>query len=103
LEFFKTMKVDAVPKGRGRSGFAGTTKVAIYLVDGQFYAIKNFCPHAGAALAVGRMDGPVVECSRHQWKFNVQTGACLTNGMFTVQNYPTKVEDGYVWVGIGPG
>lgn len=100
MEYYKTMKADALRPNRGRSAFAGTTKVAVFNAEGEIFAVKNFCPHAGAALAPGKMDGPVVECPRHKWRFNVETGSCLTNPMFEVRRYPVKIEDGYIWVGI---
>ena len=103
LQFFKVARPDAVREGRGRSVFAGTTRVALFRVDGEIYAVKNFCPHAGSALAPGRVNGLTVECPRHGWRFNLADGRCLTNKMYSIPCYPTKIEDGWVWVGLQAG
>ncbi|MEK6281952.1 MAG: Rieske 2Fe-2S domain-containing protein [Acidobacteriota bacterium] len=53
-------------------------ELAVYNVDGEFYATNNFCPHKGAPLAEGRLCGSVIECDWHGWQFDVRTGECLT-------------------------
>ena len=80
--------------------FAGTTRVALFRVKGEVYATSNACPHAGAPLSGGTCRGELVTCPRHGWLFNVRTGACLTQTMYAVKTYPTRVEDGVVWVGV---
>lgn len=51
--------------------------VALYRVDGQWCAIKDFCPHAGARLSEGALDGTVVTCPQHGSQFDVRTGERL--------------------------
>jgi nitrite reductase/ring-hydroxylating ferredoxin subunit len=53
-------------------------ELAIYNIDGEYYATENFCPHKGALLSDGRLCGHVVECGWHGWQFDVRTGECLT-------------------------
>ena len=99
---FKVVERSRLVQGRGRVAWAGTTKIAVFLVDGRVYAMKNFCPHAGGSLGTGRVNGLVVECPRHKWGFHLQTGACLKQKMYAVKTYPAEVRDGYVWVDIPP-
>jgi len=56
----------------------GGDEVAVFNVDGEYYAIENFCPHKGAPLSEGLLCGHIVECSLHGWLFDVRTGECLT-------------------------
>ena len=35
------------------------------------------------------------------FQFNVETGACLKQKMYSVNTYPVEVRDGYVWVAVG--
>lgn len=56
----------------------GDDEVAVFNVDGEYYAIENFCPHKGAPLSEGALCGHVVECALHGWQFDVRTGECLT-------------------------
>ena len=53
-------------------------ELAVYNVDGEYYATENFCPHRGAALSEGALRGHVIECGSHGWQFDVRSGACLT-------------------------
>jgi nitrite reductase/ring-hydroxylating ferredoxin subunit len=51
--------------------------VAVYHVDGRISVIEDVCPHAGAQLSAGVVDGCVVTCPRHGSQFDVQTGERL--------------------------
>jgi nitrite reductase/ring-hydroxylating ferredoxin subunit len=53
-------------------------ELAVFNIDGEYYAIDNFCPHKGAPLSEGQICGHIVECSWHGWQFDVRTGECLT-------------------------
>ena len=53
-------------------------EVAVYNVDGEYYATENFCPHKGARLSEGILCGYIIECGLHGWQFDVRTGECLT-------------------------
>lgn len=64
----------------GRLGFVGRIEdtpagaISIYHVDNRLYAVADACPHAGAALSEGRLDGDVVTCPRHGSQFRVTDG-----------------------------
>ena len=68
-----------IPSGAcARIELPGGDEVAVFNVDGEYYAIDNFCPHKGAPLSEGQLCGHIVECSLHGWQFDVRTGECLT-------------------------
>ncbi len=98
--FFKVAKFDDLTEGEGSVVRAGLKKLALFLKDGEIHCIQNFCPHAGAFLGLGDVTGCVVRCPRHSWGFDFTTGACLTNPRYEVKRYVTKVEDGWVLVGV---
>ncbi|WP_236792218.1 bifunctional 3-phenylpropionate/cinnamic acid dioxygenase ferredoxin subunit [Amycolatopsis sp. GM8] len=66
--------------------------VAVFNVDGEFYATADTCTHDESSLADGYVDGDRVECPWHFAKFCIRTGAVLslpaTAGLTT---YPVKV------------
>ncbi len=99
-KFVKVADVSDVPQGEGKVVHAGVKKVALFHVDGEFYAIQNYCPHAGGFLGLGSLKGTVVRCPRHSWGFDIVTGACKTNPRYETRVYPTKVEDGAVYVEV---
>ena len=72
-------------------------ELAVFNVDGEFYAIENSCPHKGAALSEGTVCGHVVECGLHGWQFDVRTGECLTVRE-RIRSYAVRVEEGMVKV-----
>ncbi|HEX5965392.1 MAG TPA: non-heme iron oxygenase ferredoxin subunit [Pyrinomonadaceae bacterium] len=72
-------------------------ELAVFNVNGEFYATGNLCPHRGAPLSEGVLSGHVIECGLHGWQFDVRTGECLTVTE-TIKTYPLKIEDGIVSV-----
>jgi nitrite reductase/ring-hydroxylating ferredoxin subunit len=64
----------------GRLGLVGRVSetpvgpAAVYQVEGRLSAVADTCPHAGAALSEGELDGCVVTCPRHGSQFDVRTG-----------------------------
>ncbi len=58
-------------------------------------ALDDRCPHQGYPLSQGRVQGGVLTCAWHNWKFELGTGACTFGGE-PVRRYPTRVEDGRV-------
>ena len=73
--------------------------MAIYNVDGQFFATDNICTHGQARLCDGFLDGFEIECPHHQGKFDVRDGrATCEPATVAVRSYPVRVEGGRVWV-----
>jgi 3-phenylpropionate/trans-cinnamate dioxygenase ferredoxin component len=73
----------------------GGKELALYNVNGEFYASDNLCPHQGAPLAAGDICGHVIECFLHGWQFDVRTGECLTVPE-KIETYEVLVEEGLV-------
>ena len=57
------------------------------------------CPHEGASLVAGEIDGDVVVCAMHHWRFDMRSGRCLT-GATDLTVYPTRVEGDRVLVAL---
>jgi nitrite reductase/ring-hydroxylating ferredoxin subunit len=73
--------------------------LAVYNVDGEFYATENFCPHKGAPLSEGVLCGHVIECGLHGWQFDVRSGECLTVDE-RLKSYRVRVEEGLVKIDL---
>ena len=78
---------------------AGRT-VALFNVDGRYYAIDNMCPHRGGPLAEGDLDGPIVACPWHAWRWDVRTGANTNNPAVKLACFPVTEEGGGIYVEI---
>lgn len=66
--------VDKIPPGTCRTVEVEGMFLALCNVNGTFLAVDNTCPHAGGPLGEGSLDGDVLECPWHGWRFNVRTG-----------------------------
>src|SRR5229473_690725 len=77
--------------------------------EGKVFAMRDSCPHRGIPLSYGRLDGKVVECCYHGWRFDACSGQCVEIPSLSSQDklkverifaghYPCEERDGYVWV-----
>jgi nitrite reductase/ring-hydroxylating ferredoxin subunit len=66
-----------VPENSVKAFEVGDAVVAVYNVDGKYYATDNECTHGAASLADGILDGDVIECSLHFGAFHVPTGKVM--------------------------
>lgn len=100
-KFVKVVRRDELVEGEGKLVHAGIKKLAVFLHEDKVYCIQNFCPHAGAFLALGDVSGCVVRCPRHSWGFDFTNGACITNPRYDVRRYEIREdEEGWIWVGV---
>lgn len=75
------------------------TDVAVFKLDGQFYAIEDICTHDGAELASGKLDGDVIICPRHGARFCIKTGAVKSPPAYEdIACFPVRIENGQVQV-----
>jgi len=95
----KIVETSAVSDGRPFSGGIGDTKIGVFEVDGEYFAINNVCTHAFALLTNGFQEGCLVECPLHAGFFDVKTGKAQ-GGIVDkdVRAYPVKIEDGWIFV-----
>ena len=67
--------------------------VAVFNVDGEFFAIDDVCTHDGGPLDQGEVVGDQIECPRHGARFDVRTGKAMTlPAIFPVKTYPVRVD-----------
>jgi nitrite reductase/ring-hydroxylating ferredoxin subunit len=78
MAFVKVAAVQEVPPGTARQVKVGGKTLALFNVAGTFYAIDDTCPHRGASLAEGELEGHEVVCPWHAAVFDVTTGAHLS-------------------------
>ena len=87
--------------GAVKSFEVGDEVIAVYNIDGTFYATDARCTHATADLADGILEGDVIECSLHFGAFHVPTGKAVQAPCFTdLRTFRTEVKDGQVFVDL---
>lgn len=67
-------------------------EVALFNIDGQYFATGNICPHKGGSLGEGFTDGDIITCPLHGWRFNVKTGQNVFIPSSRIQTYSVKIE-----------
>jgi nitrite reductase/ring-hydroxylating ferredoxin subunit len=65
-------------------------------------ALENRCPHAGAPLSEGFLEGCQLTCSWHGWTFDVDTGISVDDPELVVPTFPVMVEGTDVLVDVPP-
>jgi nitrite reductase/ring-hydroxylating ferredoxin subunit len=89
----------------GRLGYVGRVDespagpIALYHLGGRIWAIADACPHAGASLCAGELEGEIVTCPRHGSQFRVTDGARVRGPADReVDTFPVVVESGEAFV-----
>jgi 3-phenylpropionate/trans-cinnamate dioxygenase ferredoxin subunit len=99
---------DIPPGGRKIVEIAGRS-IGVFNVGGQFFALRNRCPHQGGPLCQGRLaglvssakpgeyeylrDGEFLRCPWHGWEFDLRTGqSWFDPAGIRVRTYPVSVE-----------
>lgn len=100
MEFVRVATVSEIAPGSARRIEIGDEPVAIFNVDGEFYAIGDTCSHEEASLSEGDVFGDVVECPLHGAEFDLRTGQARTlPAVQPVPSYEVKVEGDAILLG----
>ena len=100
--FIKVASVREIPDNQGKAVAVGDTSVAVFQVNGQFCAVANTCPHRGASLAEGDVEGTVVTCPWHGWQFDLITGQSPVNPAAKIITYPCRVDGDSISISMEP-
>ena len=91
--------LETLPRDRGIRVTVGDTRVAVFRVADEVFAIGDRCSHAEASLAEGEVYGTDIECPRHGSEFDLRTGAPLSlPATRPVPVYKVSIEDGDVFL-----
>ena len=82
-----------LPPGKGMAVSAGNKQIALFNIDGKFFAIDDACTHAGGNLSEGEVNGTIVTCPWHGATYEITSGAVLSEPAFeSVNAYKVHVE-----------
>ncbi len=90
----------SLPPGSGEEFVVAGRMVALFNVDGEFYALDGICPHQGGPLGKGELSGCIVTCPWHGFQFDVRNGQHQRSKQLRQPTFPVKVEEGKVFVQI---
>jgi nitrite reductase/ring-hydroxylating ferredoxin subunit len=101
-EFVPVAKIADVAAGCAATVVVGGREVALFNIDGTFYAIENACPHQGGPLAEGFIDGTTVTCPWHAWTFKLTDGKMTLGAFSFVYTYDVRIDGEWVMVSSEP-
>jgi len=89
-----------VPPGTGRAVEVEGRAVALFNVDGTFYAIDGTCLHRGGPVGEGDLEDEIVTCPWHGWQYDVTTGRNVMDPDIGLAQYEVEIENGVVKVAL---
>lgn len=97
--WIRAVSVDALEPDDAAKIEYNSLCIAVFNLDGEFFATAGVCTHEHAFLSEGYVDGETVECPLHQGLFNIRTGQALSPPVIEgLRTFKTKIEDGDVYV-----
>jgi nitrite reductase/ring-hydroxylating ferredoxin subunit len=110
---------DEIAPGASKLVTISGREIGVFNVNGEYFALLNLCPHAGAALCRGKVTGLVVSeepgkyqllrqgemlrCPWHGWEFDIKTGRGWTDTKARVRRFYPRREEDEVVVSTSPG
>jgi nitrite reductase/ring-hydroxylating ferredoxin subunit len=99
-DFIEVAGVDELPPGTGTTVTVAGKDVALFNMDGTIYAMEDACLHRGLSLGTSKLEGKVVTCRAHGWRYDVTTGCTRYVKDYGVRTYSVKIVDGKIMVAV---
>jgi 3-phenylpropionate/trans-cinnamate dioxygenase ferredoxin subunit len=101
VEYVTVASVDELADGDRLIFDINNLSIALFNLDGQYYAIADLCSHDDGPVAEGELEGLEIVCPRHGARFNLETGEALTlPAVVDIPTYPVRVMGDEIQVGI---
>ncbi|PJA32534.1 MAG: ferredoxin [Zetaproteobacteria bacterium CG_4_9_14_3_um_filter_53_7] len=100
-DWIEVTAVSELPPGSRKIVTTPYCEIAVFNLDGEFFAIEDVCSHDGGELASGLCEGDQIICPRHGARFCIRNGQALTPPAYeNIDTFPVIVENGMVKVDI---
>lgn len=92
-------RTEDLPAGQRKVVEVDGVNVAVFNLDGQYFAIEDVCTHDGGELASGQLEGEAIICPRHGARFSIRSGEVLAPPAYeAVAVMPLRILDGMIQV-----
>jgi len=97
-EFTKICSLKDLRENTGKRFFVDDNEIAVFLKNGEVFALSNHCPHQHSALIYdGFLENECVVCPAHGWMFNLRTGKTPGGGN-GLESYEIQIKGTDVYV-----
>jgi 3-phenylpropionate/trans-cinnamate dioxygenase ferredoxin subunit len=101
-DFVRVARTDEIGPGEARLVEVKGRQIALFNVDGEYFAIDNMCTHEEASLAEGEVSGHEVSCPLHGAKFDIRTGEVLGRPAYDdVARFDVRVTGNDIEIDVG--
>ncbi|WP_019898459.1 Rieske (2Fe-2S) protein [Methylotenera mobilis] len=91
--------VEDFPSGTCRTIVSDEVSIAIFNINGRYYAIENKCTHEDAELSSGKLEQDVIVCPLHGARFSLLTGEALTAPAYeNLRTFPVRINNSWIEV-----
>lgn len=102
IETHRVCRVGEIPDGGSTVTNYFQRDVAVFRTGDDYYAIDDCCPHAGASLASGHVEGGIVTCPWHAWRFRLTDGAWADNPRVRTACYTVHIINDEIHISKPP-
>ena len=86
--------------GQAKIVQANGQPIALYRVNGKFYASQNNCLHRSGPLGEGSLEGETVTCPLHGWQYNVTTGQNVATPTLKLKVYKVEAKGDELFIEV---
>jgi 3-phenylpropionate/trans-cinnamate dioxygenase ferredoxin subunit len=98
-DWIDVAKAEDLPPGTHQVVEVDGTLIAVFNLDGDYYAIEDVCTHDGGDLASGDVSGDEIMCPRHGARFCLRTGEVRSPPAYeNATVFPVRIDNGMVQV-----
>ncbi len=98
-EWIDVVKEEAFAPGAWETVDVDDILIAVFNLNGEYYAIEDICTHDGGTLTGGDIEGKEIICPRHGARFDITTGEVLADPAYEdLPTFSVRVKDGMVQV-----
>jgi 3-phenylpropionate/trans-cinnamate dioxygenase ferredoxin subunit len=100
-EWIDVARIDELTPGNRKIIMTDVAEIAVFNLDGEFFAIEDVCTHDGGELASGVCDGDQIICPRHGARFCIRSGKVLTPPAYEdIETFPVRIDQGVIQIDI---
>lgn len=112
MEYYPVIEASQLGDGERVIVDVKEREIAVFNLEGTYYALLNYCTHQGGPVAEGvqqgevttdendelcyAREGEIVACPWHGWGFDIKTGRALSTDEYRIPTFEVRVRDGDV-------